>query len=160
MRAMRRLAAVGAWTLAVAMASAGTAAAEPPTEPFVMNLVNVDSGLCLTGTDEGYDFAVLQLPCNGGTSQLWQSAPDNHYLMDLQFKRCITALPNTSQVKNLPCWWKTGQPYDPKQGWGFAQGSTPTRFFANDSSCLGILPGNSWVRRLDCGSGARVTWYR
>ncbi|GAA0950317.1 hypothetical protein GCM10009554_50040 [Kribbella koreensis] len=159
MGGIRRLAAIGAATLAVAMVGTGVAAAEPPTEPFVMNLVNADSGLCLTGTNEGYDFAVLQLPCNGSEAQQWQSAPDNHYLMDLQFKRCIAALPNTSQVKTYPCWWKNGQPYDPKQGWGFAQGSTPTRF-SNDGLCLGILPGNSWIRRLDCNSGARVTWYR
>ncbi|MBB6568892.1 hypothetical protein HPO96_35990 [Kribbella sandramycini] len=136
------------------------AAADPPERPIILNLVNQHSGLCLTATDASQSFAVLQLPCNGSYAQKWQSEWLWPYMMDLQHGRCLTALPGTSALQTTECSWKRpGQPRDPKQDWAYDGGSAPTKF-ANGGLCLGVLPGNSWARRLDCNTGPAVTWYR
>lgn len=136
---------------------ATTAAADPPTPPVWLNPVNTHSGLCLTATDASQNYAVLQLPCNGSMAQRWQTEW-GLYLMDLQFGRCLTSFDGTGWVETRECWWKKpGQVRDYHQTWDYS--GNPTTF-RNYGMCLGILPGNSWVRRLDCNSGPTVVWHR
>lgn len=157
----RRLLTLTTALLTIAALGTGAATADPPDRPFEMNLVNTNSGLCLTATDQGYNYAVLQLPCNGSPSQQFQSQWTAQYLRDMQFGRCISALPGTSQLRMVDCVWDYGEARN-RQRWSFAGPGGPTTF-PNDGPtgmCLGILPGNSWARLLDCNGGSAVVWYR
>lgn len=160
MRTARRLLTLAAALLTVATVGIGSATADPVEPPWVMNLVNTNSGLCLTATDQGYNYAVLQMPCNGGPAQQWQSSGTSRYLRDMQWGRCASALPGTSQLRMVDCRWDYGEATD-RQRWDFAGPGGPTTFPNHANGwCLGILPGNSWARVLDCNSGSTVTWYR
>lgn len=160
-RTTRRLLTLAAAMLGLAVVGTSGAVADPQPPPFRMNLVNQNSGLCLTGTDASYNYAVLQMPCTGSNAQQWESSWLSYYLKDVQTGRCMSSLPGTGQLKTVPCWWN-----EPESRWYEAQkpqtwnfGGNPTQF-NNLGQCLGILPGNSWVRTLDCNSGSTVIWYR
>ncbi|GAA3597093.1 ricin-type beta-trefoil lectin domain protein [Kribbella ginsengisoli] len=161
LRTTRRLLALTTALLAATTLGTTTATADPQPPPFRMNLVNQNSGLCLTGTDASQNFAVLQLPCNGSNSQQWESSWTAYYMKDVQTGRCLSTLLGTGQLKTVDCWWNgpesTWYEASKPQTWNFS--GNPTQF-NNRGLCLGILPGNSWVRALDCNSGSTTVWYR
>jgi hypothetical protein len=151
---------------ALVVAETGFAQADPPTPPPIWILSNQQTGMCLTATDAASNFYVIQAPCNGSNAQRWQTeqiAPNGSYLMEQQTHRCLSALPGSSNLVTRDCDWNgyfhSPNGWDPLQRFWRGNGWPTTFYSSGTGNCLGTLPNNSLIWRLDCGAGAPVLWY-